>query len=233
MKLWFNLKARAVPQPGPSPHSPQWPEGDWLATFASLFCVTAAFGTIVATYVCNRWRVWFDAACSEAFNKTDSDGSGRIDKNELYVGVLQTYLSLHKYGLNVRAPPKEDVLILMEVLDVDKSGEMDQDEFKRLLEILVMQTGGRIITQIGLTILCPMTAAHICASMRWIFTSATLVAGMSVSPCTLNFCSHLPSNLDESITTGILMLCINPALSIIDRCTERVAQATSRTTLNK
>ena len=226
------LSVRFSPPPSPPPdptmsevaaaYVRQYP---WLGPLLSLIALSVVLGVLAAMFVRQRWRVWFDAACEDAFKLTDIDGSGRIDKEELYVGVLEMYLQLHLYGLNVRTPPRAKVLKLMEAVDDDDSGEIDREEFKEVLEVLVRQTSSRVITQIGLTILSPLTAGYVCSALKWTLGAVMAELQLSTPGSLVALGSQLPSTLDESLVTGLLMLSINPALSYSDQVVEGKAVA--------
>lgn len=104
----------APPPPPPEPTAPAW-----MVTLASLIVVALAIVGVLAFIIARRWRQWFNAAVDKAFKATDLDGSGNIDKNELYVGVCELYLNLHLYGLNVKAPDRSQVLKIMSSCDDD------------------------------------------------------------------------------------------------------------------
>jgi len=202
--------------------------GPLYAALVSLAIIVVMITAVVAIYIRQRWRAIFDKACADAFAKTDTDKSGCIDKNELYVGVLEMYLQLHLYGLNVRSPPRAKVEKLMEAVDEDRSGTLVLEEFKQVLEALVGQTFSRVCTQIGLTILCPMIASHIAAGLRWSASSVMVAGGLEVPNSARAIGSYLPPSLDETLLTTVLMLSINPALSMTDNVVEDLTVAKTK-----
>lgn len=150
---------------------------------------------------------------------TDIDRSGRIDKTELYVGVLELYLQLHLYGLNIKTPPRSKVEKLMELADVDGNG-LDLDEFKQVIEPLVKQTFGRVGVQVALTISCPIIASYVAYGMRVATVSLMEFGDLSAPPGLLALGANLPSTLDETLITTTLMLLIYPLLAMSDKQVE-------------
>lgn len=195
-----------------------------VRALAALGVVTALLLVLAGLYVRRRWCNLFETATRNAFAKTDVDGSGRIDRNELYTGVLEMYLTLHLYGINVQAPSRSQVLKLMEACDDDGSGEIDRQEFTRIMTVLVQQTFGRIVAQVGLTVLCPVSASFVSAGMhlalQWVMSALQL----RVPPSVEAFGGYLPTTLDETLICGVLMLSINPALALVDAFTEEHAR---------
>jgi di/tricarboxylate transporter len=117
------------------------------------------------------------------------------------------------------------VIKLMDALDADGSGEIGRPEFSAVIETLLKQTSGRIVTQMGLTILCPVSAGYVCAALKYFL--APLASGvLALVPASLIAASaRLPSTMDEQIVCGMMMLSINPALAMVDAYAERTAAA--------
>ena len=101
-------------------------------------------------------------------------------------------------------------------MDTDNSGCINKAEFKSVMERILLQTVGRMVTQFGLTILCPMTATHVCAAMRYLVASAMAMLALETPSMLVELGANLPDSLDETITAGAMMLAINPALAVID-----------------
>lgn len=214
----FNLFASPPPAAPPPKAAPPL----LVLSLGGLGVVLVVCFAALYYYVSRRWRLWIAVALDKAFAKTDLDKSGKINADELYIGVCEAYLALHVYGLNVKAPTRANVLRIMSVLDTDKSGEIDKDEFKELVTRLLVGQSSRIFTQLGLTVLCPITAGYVCAVLRsWVvFGLASLPIQLPPMPPIVD---NIPSTMDETIVTGLMMLSIPPALALIDRLTEKEA----------
>ena len=200
----------------PPPPPPPPATVGWLKTLLTLMALTLAIVVVLGLYIATHWQTWLNKALKAAFKKTDRDGSGKIDKHELYTGVLETYLQLHLYGINVRAPKREAVEKIMEAMDADSSGFIDEAEFHRVMKRILFQTVGRVVAQFGLTVLCPMTAPYVCAAVRYVLFSAMASASLQAPAALANLGANLPSSLDETIIAGVMMMSINPALALID-----------------
>lgn len=78
----------------------------------------------------------FNDMAKTAFEMTDEDKSGVIDKNELEKAMAQI-----SSDIGIPAPSKEEVEEVFSVLDQDKSGKIDFNEFKlfvkKILECMV------------------------------------------------------------------------------------------------
>ncbi|KAL3921190.1 MAG: hypothetical protein SGARI_006742, partial [Bacillariaceae sp.] len=99
-----------------------------------------------------------------AFTICDADGSGAIDKRELYAGLLLVHLNLAKYaGPAACYPPTRATCNLMfEAADVDQSGSIDHAEFCHIMAVLCAQIMGRIVVYyIVLILLVPVVATKI------------------------------------------------------------------------
>ena len=223
MKLLNILTAFFSPPPPPPPDPTFFSVArDWLdkhplaAPIVSLGVISLVIGTIAAIYIRKRWRKYFDAAVDTAFKNTDVDNSGCIDQNELYVGVLELYLQLHLYGLNVRHPPRSMVMAMMAELDTDQSGTINKPEFKKLLEGLVTQTFSRVCVQVGLTIVSPLIASYVSWALRVAVRYQMSLLDVSIPSSVVVLFADLPSSLDETIITTVLMLSVNPALALSD-----------------
>ena len=90
--------------------------------------------------------------------------------------------------------------------------EIDEDEFKQVLETLAVSTFGRVVTQVGLTILCPVSASYICSGLQWAVMAVMSGLELSAPASVKALGASLPPSLDETLLTGILMLSISPAV---------------------
>lgn len=82
-----------------------------------------------------------------AFRQCDSNGSGKLNKTELYSGILLVHLQLAKYaGAAACYPPTKAVIDrLFDSSDDDKSGYIDEDEFIKIMVICCAQIASRIV----------------------------------------------------------------------------------------
>lgn len=105
---------------------------------------------------------------SKAFTEADLDDSGTVDFAELYIAVLLAYDKINKVcPVHVKPPKKKQVQELLQTYDLDMSGALTMDEFRRVIRALV--AGGsdnwrtalwwRITYLWGLkALLCPLVA---------------------------------------------------------------------------
>lgn len=198
---------------------------DLLRMLVPLVIFSGTLFFVLVLWVRMKWDKWLDAATRRAFARIDGDKSGSINKNELYVGVLELYLQLHGYGIRAKAPPKARVMRIMEECDVDNSGTLDYTEFKMILTVLTQLVFSRALTQIGLTILCPVVAPYVCAAFKACLFRAMGSVYLSVPVALSRMASRLPSTLDETIMSSVLMLSMIPALNRIDSRAEARAAA--------
>jgi hypothetical protein len=224
--MGFDLFSMDIFKGSPPPPPPPEPflSNTLLATLVSICVVFVALFVPLCIFISRRWRGWFATAADRVFENTDVDCSGTIDKKELYAGVLQVYVNMHLYGLNTRAPKRERVMSIMEKLDADDSGEINKEEFQIVMETLLKQTGGRIVTQLGITLLCPISASSVCAALKYgasLVLPLVLPAMPSVlSPSLAALVANLPSAMDETIVCGLMMMSVNPALALVDEFAE-------------
>jgi len=88
----------------------------------------------------------FKRLCSWAFKASDRNHTGEINKDELYSAMLFVHLNLAKYaGPAACYPPTRDVVDeLFEASDDNKSGGIDEEEFRVIMVILCSQLTFRI-----------------------------------------------------------------------------------------
>ena len=99
-----------------------------------------------------------------AFAQCDADGTGGVNKTELYAGILLVHVQLAKYaGAAACYPPTREVIdSLFEASDQDKSGKIEEAEFTRILMICCAQIFGRIVVYYSIIILLvPYVAEHL------------------------------------------------------------------------
>ena len=64
-----------------------------------------------------------------AFDQVDTDGSGKIDKNE-----LDSVMKLVCKDMGVEPPNNQEIMEVFDLLDTDKSGKIEFNEFKILIK---------------------------------------------------------------------------------------------------
>ena len=167
-----------------------------------------------------RWPCWFKALAARAFKAVDTDGSGSIDAEELYAGVLWLYLACNEWGLSCRAPDKALVLRMMKELDADRSERLEYAEFEHALRVFSDQILGRAGVQLTFTLLCPPAAAAL----------VELAAAANLTPSPLATAFHfLPPSAPTVLLSSVLMLLLPFALALVDaRSYERTTAARAR-----
>jgi hypothetical protein len=90
-----------------------------------------------------------------AFDQIDDDGSGQVDKKELYTGLLIIHLELAKYvgAAACRPMPRSQVYELFDKLDADHSGTLSKEEFASVMVIMCSQLLTRVIVLFGSTLM--------------------------------------------------------------------------------
>ena len=147
-----------VPPPPPPPPPPSdYLEQDLMTLAALLGCLLLA----MIYYVKSNWTAWFDTITLAAFKDVDRDGSGDIDHEESYLCVVCLYLMLNEYGVKCCAPDRATVRAIFDATDMDKSGRLNYEEFRKTIFVLSQQTAGRFIFQLVGTIMCPVLASII------------------------------------------------------------------------
>lgn len=209
------------------PAAPPAPEDSSSTLFvievASLAGVTVLLCVFAGLYVRRRWSSWLDSALATAFDKCDRDRSGKINKDEFYIAILETYLELHLYGLNVRSPKQERMLRMLDEMDLDASGDLDRDEFRLVVSQLLKTQTSRIATQVALTVFCPITSGYVAQALRHAIRHALDVMSLerAVPSAFQGASNQLPETLDETLICGVMMLSVAPALEAVDRFFEQ------------
>lgn len=106
----------------------------------------------------------FHSMSEWAFDTIDADGSGNVDKKELYTGLLMIHLKLATYAGPAACRPatREYVEEIFDVMDVDGSGSLDKDEFMDVMQIVCSQIFTRVTIQWSCTlIVVPMIARFV------------------------------------------------------------------------
>ena len=98
-----------------------------------------------------------------AFKTIDADGSGQVDKKELYTGLLMIHLKLATYAGPAACRPatREYCEKIFDQMDVDKSGELDREEFTEVMQIVCAQVFTRVTIQWTMTLMIvPMSTLY-------------------------------------------------------------------------
>ena len=99
-----------------------------------------------------------------AFNKVDQNNSGAIEPNQLYSGLLLVHLRLATFLGPAACKPatKEYVDEIFILLDKDKNGVLDEEEFSNIVALFLPQIMTRVIMLMALIILLlPFLAKNI------------------------------------------------------------------------
>ena len=165
-------------------------------------------------YLRSRWPIWFQAAAEKAFKEVDRNGSGTVDKEEMYTCVLWIYLTLNEYGLKCCAPDRMVVEGIMNASDNDSSGELEFEEFKRALDVLMAQTLGRATTQLVFTLLCPPMAGLLISGVAALWAR---VVPADLMPGQLREVGDLiPASVPVLVLSALLMLSLPFGLAKVD-----------------
>jgi hypothetical protein len=231
-RLFFDIsmmgffRRESVPPPPPPPEE----SATFIVAVLALAGVTTLLCFIAGIYMRRRWAGWIDAALDHTFSKCDKDGSGKVTKDEFHIAILEMYLQLHQYGLNVRAPQRAFILNLMKEADFDGDDEISREEFRKVVTRMLASQTSRIATQLGLTVLCPVTASHVAALIRYAaLSSMALVNASPTVPAALaGAVESLPPTLDETIVCSAMMASVGPALAFVDSLFETSMTASKK-----
>merc|ERR1719410_1122290 len=99
-------------------------------------------------------RSFFQNLAKLAFEKVDRDKSGRVDKDELYTGMLLFHIELAAYVGAAAAKPfsREKTEKVFDTMDTDKSGDLCEEEFIRTMAILSSEIISRVINIMLITL---------------------------------------------------------------------------------
>ena len=206
------------PPPPPPPPPPSNIQA-LLALGAAAFAVVLVVGVIVQ----RKWKGWVKVALEKSFDSTDLDKSGNICRSEFHVAVLELYLQLHLYGLNVRSPHRQTVLALFDAKDRDKSGNLNRAEFDEIVTQMLAHTISRLVTQLGLTVLAPVSAAPVSLGLRKLIGAIGDTFNVGTPQFLAPVMVALPPSFDESLVCMALIMLVSPALSMIDRLNQKWA----------
>lgn len=108
----------------------------------------------------------FERMCDAAFDIVDADGSGAVDSNELYSGLLLIHLKLGTYAGPAACRPlsRERCQATFEKFDVDRSGTLDREEFRHVMQVLFANVVFRVAVQWAMTLMS-MFSMVLCHAM--------------------------------------------------------------------
>lgn len=183
-----------------------------------------------ASSVLTRTRL-FRKLTKWAFDTCDTDGTGHINIDELYAGILLVHVQLAKYvGVAACFPPSRQVCDqLFQASDDNGSGYIDEAEFTQIAIICCAQILSRIFVYFSLMIMFVPIAAHrfvkgaeLAANLvQWHAEAETFALFLWLeSVLTLN-------GITEKSIALLLSFLVIPALfDFIDSCSKRSAEAT-------
>jgi hypothetical protein len=90
-------------------------------------------GYILLAAVQANWDWFFLNALDAAFKRCDTDGSGRITKNELYLAVLELTFLL---PVSICAPTRKYTMEIMDLMDLDADGHLNKQQFALAMKYL-------------------------------------------------------------------------------------------------
>jgi len=106
----------------------------------------------------------FQRLCDSVFDAIDTDNSGCVDEKELYAGLLLIHLKLGAYAGPAACRPlgRERAAAVFRDMDTDDSGELDREEFRRVIVYLFGNVLIRVMVQWSMTLLIvPLVAQYI------------------------------------------------------------------------
>lgn len=134
----------------------------------------------------------FQKKINAAWEACDTDGSGAVNKDRLYAGILYIHLKLaENAGSAACHPPSRQVCDkLFEAADADKSGSVDRKEFGDIVVILCGQLLKRMIVYYAfMIVLVPIASITL---VRIVGAKTRLPSGT------------IAEKLAEQVTTGFL-----------------------------
>lgn len=142
-----------------------------------------------------------------AFNKVDQNNSGAIEPNQLYSGLLLVHLRLATFLGPAACKPasKEYVDEIFILLDKDKNGVLDEEEFSYVVSLLLPQIMSRVIMLMGLTILLlPFLAKYILESFNFLGRVTSYSTPSSVRGILEKLPPKVVAKLPKKIVVAIL-----------------------------
>jgi hypothetical protein len=97
----------------------------------------------------------FHKICDNAFELVDTDGSNSVDEKELYSGLLLIHLKLGTYAGPAACRPlgRERCGAIFQKFDADGSGELNRQEFHKIMGVLFGNVLLRVLAQWSLTLM--------------------------------------------------------------------------------
>ena len=112
----------------------------------------------------------------------------------------------------------------MRASDIDKSGTLDFEEFKRALDVLVGQTLGRAMTQLGFTLLCPPISGLLIKGavfLRYLVAPADIVPKQLYERLHVREVGELiPESVPVLLLSTLLMLSLPFGLAQVDKASK-------------
>ena len=163
---------------------------------------------------------------SAAFLLVDRDGSGAVDREELYTGVLQLYAAV---PIKVFPPSRALVQALLSHLDLDRSRHLDADQFAHVMAVLSAQLLGRLIITLLFLLACPLTGGVLWTLLVDWATSEDFDAPSGAAGNLRPVLKALPhwlrcggsilarANLGPPLLTVVLMLPLNSVVQLVEK----------------
>ena len=169
------------------------------------------------------------------FKSMDMDNSGHLSELEVYCGVLMLYTKIIAYCPTAVPPSKEVVFELVKDLDTNKSGSIDEAEFKVMATVCTVNLHKSCVSfcapgwaesvcgVLSLQVLCKNVASRVAVEMAFALIVGPLVASIAlwmvdafVPPF---FASVVPAalydmamSLRTTITVAIVLATVVPKL---------------------
>ena len=106
----------------------------------------------------------FQKLVQYVFDSADLNGTGKICREELYCGLIMIHLKLAAYvgPAACRVAAREYVYEIFDVLDRDKNGYLEREEFGVVMALFGSQILTRVLLQLGMTLLIvPIVAQYV------------------------------------------------------------------------
>ena len=205
-------------------------ESDSLALF--LLCTLFGFLIfIVAAVVAllHYWDEWYPSKVSMYFVALDRDKSGRVNRDELYTGVLQLYAAVPMKVYPPKRPTVDKILSYLESKSLIKqTDELDIEEFSVVMATLSAQCLSRLLFTFTWYIFCPVLAGVI-----WTFFSDyVLDGGGEIGLDVTQGVPHLVRcggsvinqlHLGPPLLTVVLMLPVKRVVRTSEKCVKSLA----------
>lgn len=178
---------------------------------------------LLSLWVKRKWADWYDSFVNKAFVAIDIDGNGCVDPMEFYCGVQHLYLTMNERGIICRAPKRKVIMQLMRQIDLNDSGQLNLDEFRRACALLSKQSFARAVTQNVLLLLTPMLANVLVGLITDVLSTVALPELL------LTFWEAIHAPLwSPKLLTGLLLFILPPMLRAVDYVTEMQALVNKR-----